>query len=261
MQFDWNRYTCETGVTYACELAQLRLWLQRIPQGWQTAFRHEVPHGFAPLRTSIPAPSHVERRRFVTPPDAKAVRLVPVLPDRSVVSRPEERIEIAPRHKGLFFVTVPVWLRVQTETPRPIALGDYPTALLSKTWFGHPAEDGEIGYALTTRARQEIASLTDVEGRAICPVLIENHTHEAMVFAQFLLSVRHMSVYQTADGKLWTNECRMGYTGSLFPASITFGRTAPEQAKGAKLLSEPREAPSSGLTARVIADAIFKQPF
>lgn len=261
MQFDWNQYACEVGVTYACAMAQLKLWLQRIPQGWQTAFRHEAQNEFASLRACGPEPSRVEWQRFVTPPDAAAVRLVPVLPDRSVVSRPEGRIEIAPRHKGLFFVTIPVWVRVQAETPRRIELGDYPTALLSKTWFGHPSEEGEIGYALTTRARQETADLTDVEGRAICPVLIENHTHEALVFAQLLLSVRHMSVYQTADGKLWTNECRLGYTGSIFPASVTFGRMAPEQARGAKLISEPRVAPSAGLTARVIADAIFKQPF
>ena len=261
MQFDWNQYACEVGVTYACAMAQLRLWLQRIPQGWQTAFRHEAQNEFASLRACGPEPSRVEWQRFVTPPDAAAVRLVPVLPDRSVVSRPEGRIEIAPRHKGLFFVTIPVWVRVQAETPRRIDLGDYPTALLSKTWFGHPSEEGEIGYALTTRARQDTAELTDVEGRAICPVLIENHTHEALVFAQLLLNVRHMSVYQTEDGKLWTNECRLGYTGSIFPASITFGRTAPEQARGATLISEPRVVPSAGLTARVIADAIFKQPF
>jgi hypothetical protein len=189
------------------------------------------------------------------------VRLVPVLPDRSVVSRPEGRIEIAPRHQGLFLVTIPVWVRVQTEAPGGVALGDYPTVLLSKTWFGLPSEEGEIGYALITRARQEMVTLTDVEGRAICPVLIENHTDEALVFAQLLLGVRHMSVYQTADGKLWTNECSLGYTGSVFPASVTFGREAPKQARGAKLLSGPRVVPSGRLTARVIANTIFKQPF
>ena len=261
MKVEWKSYACEVGVTYACAMAQLRLWLQRIPQGWQTAFRHETQSDFSSLCACGAEPGRAEWQRFVTPSDAASVRLVPVLPDRSVVSRPEGRIEIAPRHKGLFFVTIPVWVRVQAETPRRIDLGDYPTALLSKTWFGHPSEEGEIGYALTTRARQDTAALTDVEGRAICPVLIENHTNDALVFAQLLLSVRHMSVYQTADGKLWTNECRLGYTGSIFPASVTFGRMAPEQARGAKLISEPRVAPSAGLTARVIADAIFKQPF
>jgi hypothetical protein len=261
MKAVWDQYTCEIGVTYAFEMAQLRLWLQRTSQGWQTAFRHEAQEGFTPLHTCGAIPPDLEWQRFITPPDAVAVRLVPVLPDRSVMSRPEGRIEIAPRHRGLFLVTIPVWVRVQTEVPSPVSLGDYPTVLLSKTWFGHPSEDGEIGYALTTRARQEMAELTDIEGRAICPVSIENHTDDALTFAQLLLSVRHMSVYQTADGKLWTNECSLGYTGSVFPASVTFGREAPKQARGAKLLSGPRVVPSGRLMARVITNTIFKQPF
>jgi len=150
---------------------------------------------------------------------------------------------------------------VQVNHPSPVTVCEFPTRVLSKTWFGHPSEPGEIAYALTTRARQELHELTDVEGRAICPLLLENDTHEALVFAQLLLSVRHMSVYQAEDGKLWTNECRLGYTGSIFPASLTFGRTAPEQAMHSRLVSGSRETPAYGLTARVIANAIFKPQF
>jgi hypothetical protein len=161
-------------------------------------------------------------------------------------------------------VTIPVWLRLAIDMnaeQRPMTLGEFPTRILSKTWFGHPADEGVIGYALATRARQELEELTDVEGRAICPVVIDNATPEPLAFSQLLLSVRHMSVYQTGDGKLWTNECRLGYTGSIFPASLTFGHTAPVQALGSRLVSEAREAPTSGLTARAIAGAIFRQQF
>ena len=125
MKVEWKSYACEVGVTYACAMAQLRLWLQRIPQGWQTAFRHETQSDFSSLCACGAEPGRAEWQRFVTPSDAASVRLVPVLPDRSVVSRPEGRIEIAPRHKGLFFVTIPVWVRVQAETPRRIDLGDF----------------------------------------------------------------------------------------------------------------------------------------
>jgi hypothetical protein len=261
MNFLWESHACVVGRVYTCSVAQLRFWLMRNAQGWLTAYRHDPECVFEPLRECVSDPEAVEWQRFVTPSASSTVRFAPVLPDRPVVSRPEARIEIAPRHKGLFFVTIPVWLRAQTETPRPVTLCECPTRLLSKTWFGHPSEAGEIGYALATRARQDVAELTDVEGRAICPVLVENNTDEALVFAQLLLSARHMGVYRTEDGKLWTNECRLGYTGKIFPASLTFGRAAPEQAKASRLMSEPREAPSSGLTARVIADAIFKQTF
>ena len=256
----WDKHECVVGRFYTCAIAQLRLWLARNSQGWSVAALHETESVFEPFHEAA-EPEGVEWLRFVTPSETTTVQFVPVLPDRPVVSRPEARIEIAPRHKGRFFVTIPVWVRVQVDLPHHVPLCEFPTRVLSKTWFGHPSEEGEICYALTTRARQELAELTDVEGRAICPLLLENNTHEALAFAQLLLSVRHMSVYQTGDGKLWTNECRLGYTGSFLPASLTFGRTAPDQAKNSRLVSGPREAPTSGLTARVIANAIFKPPF
>ena len=261
MNFLWKSHVCAVGKVYACSAAQLRFWIMRNAQGWVTAYRHDQEMAFEPLRECASEPEAMEWQRFVTPSVSSTVCLLPVLPDRPVVSRPEARIEIAPRHKGHFFVTIPVWLRAQTETPHPVTICECPTRVLSKTWFGSPGEAGEIGYALATRARQDVAELTDVEGRAICPVVIENNTGEALVFAQLLLDARHMSVYRTEDGKLWTNECRLGYTGRQLPSSMTFGRTAPDQARSSKLVSEPREAPSSGLSARVIADAIFKQTF
>lgn len=260
----WVKQDCRERSVYACAAAQLRLWLMRTGQGWQVATRYEQESLFEPLH-EVPAISEQnEWHRFVMPPTSSVVQVAPALPDRPVMSRPEAHIEIAPKHKGLFFVTIPVWLRLEV-TPRAarraVTLCEFPTRVLSKTWFGHPAEEGAVGYALATRARQSLEELNDVEGRAICPVLVDNGTQEPLVFSQLLLSVRHMGVYQTDDGKLWTNESRLGYTGSVFPASLTFGHAAPEQASGARLVAEPREAPKSGLTARAIAGAIFRQPF
>jgi hypothetical protein len=260
----WVEQACEEGRIYTCAVAQLRLWFMRNRQGWQVASRHEAESAFVPLHEVEAAADLPEWHRFVIPSTSAVLRVVPVLPDRPVMSRPEARIEIAPLHKGLFFVTIPVWLRLEVAgqgAQPPMTLSEHPTRVLSKTWFGHPAETGEIGYALATRARQNLEALTDVEGRAICPVWVDNGTREPLVFAQLQLSVRHMGVYQTEDGKLWTNECRLGYTGSIFTAAITFGRTAPEQATGARLVSGPREVPASGLTARAIVGAIFRQPF
>ena len=260
----WGKQDCEVGRIYACAAAQLRLWFMRNSQGWQVAMRHDAEIAFEPLHESGEMAEQTEWQRFVTPSSSSVARLVPVLPDRPVVSRPEARIEIAPHHKGRFFVTIPVWIRLEVDVhagQRPMTLCEFPTRILSKTWFGHPADEGEIGYALTTRARQDLEEIKDVEGRAICPVLLDNGTNEALVFAQLLLSVSHMSVYQTEDGRLWTNECRMGYSGSIFPASLAFGHTAPEQAHGSRLISGPRVAPTTGLTARAIASALFRPQF
>lgn len=260
----WTQHECRQGQVYACAAAQLRLWLMRNPQGWLVAARHEAESRFEPLREAASAPEALEWQRFVTPSSSSRMCIRPALPDRPVMSRPEAHIEIAPKHKGLFFVTIPVWLRLELVADvahSAIALCEFPTRVLSKTWFGHPAEDGSIGYALTTRARQGLDELNDVAGRAICPVLVDNGTASPLVFSQLLLSVRHMGLYATGDGRLWTNQYRMGYKGSYCPADLTFGHAAPEQAAGARLVADPREAPTSGLAARTIAGAIFRQPF
>ena len=240
----------------------MRLWVRRSPQGWLVASRHDPESAFLPLRETDAAAESFEWHRFVTP-SACDLRLVPVLPDRPVMTKPEAHIEIAAHQKGLFFVTIPVWVRVEALGAGPrgaMTLSEHPTRVLSKTWFGHPAEDGEIGYALATRARQSLDELTDVEGRAICPALVDNATDAPLAFTQLQLRVRNMSVYGTEEGRLWTNECRLVCSGSLASAAITFGNTAPEQARGARLVSGPREAPASGLTARAVLGALFKQP-
>jgi hypothetical protein len=261
----WGQLDCRVGQVYACSVAQLRLWIMRNEQGWQIATRHELVVAFEPLHeVALDGMDVFEWSRFVTPQTASVLHLIPVLPDRPVMSRPETRIEIVPHHKGHFFVTIPVWLRVQISgagTQHALTLCEFSTRVLSRTWFGHPAEEGEIGYALATRARQSLEELNDVEGRAICPVVVENGTHEPLVFAQLQLRVRHMGIYQTADGKFWTNECRLTYSRSVSTASVSFGRAAPEQAQGARQLSGPREAAATGLTARAIVGAIFRQPY
>jgi hypothetical protein len=259
----WSTLECETGRIYACAIAQLRLWLLRSPQGWLTCARHEAAVEFEPLHAVDASAEWFEWHRCVTPSVDASARLVPALPDKPVMTRPEARIEIAPRHKGLFYVTVPVWARAEVfgaAGARPLSLCEHPTRVLSRTWFGHPAEEGEVGYALTTRARQGLENLTDVDGRAICPVLVDNGTDQPLAFSQLQLRVRHMSLYQSEDGWLWTNECRLSCTGSHAGAEITFGRSAPDQARGARLVSGPREAPASGLTARAVLGALFKQP-
>ena len=260
----WIQQACQVGQIYACALAQLRLWFMRNGQGWQVASLHDPECTFAPLHAVGAAAEGVAWNRFVTPAAAASLRLVPVLPDRPVMSRPEARIEIAPQHTAHFFVTIPVWVRLELSgegLSHPMTLCEKPTRVLSKTWFGHPAEEGEIGYALATRARQSLEELVDVEGRAICPVVVDNGTREPLAFAQLQLSARHMGVYAAEDGKLWTNECRLGYSGSAFTAELAFGREAPGQARNARLISGPREAPKSGLTARAISGALFRQPY
>lgn len=262
MIFPWVQHDCRIGQVFACSAAQLRLWFMRNGQGWQVASSHEPFSVFDPPREVESPGMSREWQRFIAPQSADVMRVVPVLPDRPVMSRPEARIQIAPHHKGYFFVTIPVWLRLQvsgTGAHHPMTLCEFPTRVLSKTWFGHPAEDGEIGYALATRARQSVDELTDVEGRAICPVIVDNEMNAPLMFAQLQLSVRHMGIYQTTDGKLWTNECRLSYARSVSTASVSFGRSAPDEVAGAQPLSEPREVPTSGITARAIAGAIFRQ--
>lgn len=259
MNFFRETYNCQRDLCYVAAVAQLRLWLMKNAQGWQSAANYVTTSDFKPLQAVTKAPEKLPWQRFIAPTDSTQVRLQPTLPDRSVMSKPEERIELAPHSKGIFFVTIPLWLRAVTE--KGMVICEYPTQVLSKTWFGHPAEEGETGYALATRARQNLDELTDVVGRVICPVIIENSTVESLVFSQLLLRVRHMGVYLAQDGNLWTNECRLGHKGGLFPSTLTFGRTAPHQAGAAQQLSKPREAPTGSLTARVFMNTFFKQPF
>lgn len=240
METLWTSHRCEPGHCLGGSVGMLRVWIVRRKLDWNVCSQPLPNAGIEPLHPVAP-PERAVWQRYVAPPDSAEVRFVPVLPDRPLIMRPATPVSILPGHTAHFFVTLPVWLRVEVTGGRRTALCELPTQTLSKSWFGDGTAEGEIGYALHTRARQTLEELTDTQGRAVCPVTLRNDSADLLPFVRLCLRTRHMAVYGAPDGRLWTNLTAVVHKGGNVPEQVTFADGPPLQANGPALLCPPRE--------------------
>ena len=86
-------------------------------------------------------------KRYLASPNL-SLSLLPALPDRAVVIRPDAPISVLPRESGTFYVSIPVWLNfIVGPANRRYGMAEIPSVILSNTWFGDPAA-GELCYSL-----------------------------------------------------------------------------------------------------------------
>jgi hypothetical protein len=138
--------------------------------------------------------------RYATASDTSTCRIVPVLPDRTVVTRPERPLTILPRTEVVLYVGSPVWVRLlQGENE---ALGDLPVSTPKEAWLGANTMEGEPCYATHTLGRLELDTKILRPHRVMTAVSIQNGTDTPFVCRQVNLPVRQLSVYASEEGRL-----------------------------------------------------------
>jgi hypothetical protein len=184
-----------------------------------------------------------------SPPEEMEV--LPVLPDRPLVLRPENPFNLLPGARARVFVRVPLWLRVRLPESGNAVVAEAPTRILSDTWWGSHGE-GRLAYWLDITARRRAGPDVFRPDRIICPLSLENEAREDLPVEKLLLRAEHLSVFR-GSGTLWSDEVRVRYRGEEEGSEIQVtGRTPPE-APEAPRLTAPRVPLTRGLTARTFA--------
>lgn len=185
-------------------------------------------------------PDELNWRRFIVSPDFTRVAVRSVLPDRPLVARPADPVSLPPGHHTTFFVSIPVWFRVEALHPggETLFLQDIPSLVLSKSWFGQP-DSGEPCYALKTRARHKLADLTDSLNRAVCFIKLVNHSAEMLQIERLCLRVPNLALYLAENGLLWCGDVRIDFSGSNNPMTVKHGKEPPAHAADPRLTSLP----------------------
>lgn len=259
METLWTRHRCEPGQCLGAAVGRLRVWMLRNKLDWSVCSQPIAQAAIEPLRPARP-PEPAAWHRYVAPADSTEVRFVPVLPDRPLIMRPAAPVTILPGHTAHLFVTLPIGLRIEVSGARQAALCELPTQALSKSWFGDGTADGEICYALHTRARQSMEELSDIQGRAVCPVTLRNESAELLPFARLCLRTRHMAVYGTPDGRLWINLTTVVHKGGATPDQVAFADGPPLQAHDPTLLCPPREAVTHLFSKHTLGGLLARSP-
>lgn len=186
-------------------------------------------------------PEGTEWRRIGSVADLPELRVAPAFPDRAVVVRPEVPFSVLPGERVQFYVGVPVSIRLMG--PSSLSLLQVPSLVLSNTWFGLPT-DGELAYALRTRARRDAEELDLDPLRIICPVRVKNQAKELLNFERICIRPQFLSLYEDTVHGLWANESSMIVRSDQEASRVAYARNSPTNLKNPKLWQHGEEEAS-----------------
>lgn len=251
----WKPVEVEQGVRMAARVGPLGIWLRRRDDELHIAFHHsaegEASSRAEPLAPSSETPpSGMRWARWVVGEDGRRVRLLPVMPDRPVVVRPESPVRIPSGHEALFFVSIPVWVRIVAGEGDRLVLCEEPSTILSKIWFGD-LHSGELCYSVKTRARREVSASETRAYRAVCPTRLRNASPAQLEIERLCVHVEYLRTYE-GQRQLWTNEVTVTVQGEEQTGQVRYAEEPPGIEGVGELLSEARTPLTRSLLKRGI---------
>ncbi len=247
----WTNYDMPSGKLLHWQIGPLDLWLHHLPDEWCSSTRldPERTSGDGMVEECREMPVDLEIARWlVKARDQARILLQPAMPDRPVAVRTLAPLTLLPGSSALFFISIPVWAEVYVGESTGERLVSIPTVNLSNSWFGLPT-DGEVCYALRSRARREVDGLEQNHYRAICPMTVKNEAKEPLLIQRLFLRTAPLSIY-AGDTNLWTNGCTFRYQGEGKSIPIVYQNEAPAFDHAATLLRVAREVKQTGFFTR-----------
>jgi hypothetical protein len=229
------------GVVYA-SLGPLEVWLRQLGEDWYVAYRRAEPEVQPSAPRTLQPTGDLEElpwSRWVSTRTSERMRLVPALPDRSVVVRPRYPLNVPTGESVLFYVNIPLWVRVTVGETAELTLSEIPSVVLSNTWFGEPTA-GELCYALKTKAQRDLEELSNHPYMVTCPVKVENLAPTDLEFQRICIRVEHLHVYRGLR-RLWTNQVEVQFKGEDFASQISVIKYAPKLEGTSERLCAARE--------------------
>jgi hypothetical protein len=224
----WDPFPIKPRAVVYASLGPLEVWLRRLGEDWYVAHRRADPEAQPSAPRVLPSSGKLNDlpwSRWVSSHASERMRLVPALPDRSVVVRPRYPLNVPTGESVLFYVNIPLWVRVTVGESFELALSEIPSVVLSNTWFGEPTA-GELCYALKTKAQRDLEELSNHPYMATCPVKVENLAPTGLDFQRICVRVEHLHVYRGLR-RLWTNQVEVQFKGEDFASQINIIKYAP----------------------------------
>jgi hypothetical protein len=193
-------------------------------------------YGF--MEQSDPEPDSLDWKRWIVGSEECSIRLAPMMPDRGVVVQTESPVKVPTGKEAVFFVSIPIWIKISTNGSQSCDLCEVPSIIRSNTWFGD-ALSGELCYSLISRARRQVEDADHPLHKAVCPVKILNESRHMLDVDRFCVHVEHLSVYRGAC-LLWTNEVAIHFQGEDQTSRVVYSPRKPDPESEVELLALPR---------------------
>lgn len=251
----WDELKLQDGQAYFWKLAEVRLDIlkdkNKLHYALSAVEKEETPvwHGFEKTEYN----ADLNWKRCIINEKDNLVRILPSMPTRPIVVRPETQLTILPGCNARFFVSIPIWYTFIVGNNQ--AAWEIPSVQLSNTWFGDPFS-GLFCFALRSNAKTEYILDKLRKNIATCSILIENNSTDNFEFSRLCIHTEYLNIYQSKN-TLWTNEIKVILEGEDQRSNFEITETAPKLEKNMKLLQTRREEPSKHLTKKMLSDFKF----
>lgn len=247
----WGPLDVKPDSCLSIHLEPLTVYVQRSGDEWHFTHSYDSSDALAEKDAEIietTPPPDQDWLRLVSARD-ESLELMPALPDRPLVIRPESPISIFPGRFARFFVPVPVWLRfVAVQGTARTDVIDIPSRMLSNTWFGDPA-GGEICYSLDALLRRTPERLRYKSSSVTCVLVVRNSSSEKLNFERIRVHVENLSIFEHEE-ILWTNEIEVLYKGTDQVSQLEIKDKPPADLLNARKITEPRVIPDKNILRR-----------
>lgn len=239
----WEPIPLPENSLVARHIGPLTIWFQRKDgECWVTHVRN----------TSAKPPTKpgkdAEWVRWALRRGDHSIKLTPLLPDKSVVVKPEYDIHLLKKAHVRTYTRVPIWVGLDIIGESPARLTELPTQILSNTWFGS-FTNGELCYFVATSARREMPLDLIQPHHAVCIMDIRNHSESDLSVDKICLRVERLSMFGK-DGYLWADDTEIIFEGVEGAVQIRNDGNAPLEVTDAVKLAEPRQPNKRGLAER-----------
>ena len=244
----WKTYTCEENILYLWQAGPLKVWLKRSNLEWQLA--HELceeedstESQWQKIDDEEPEDVSWERWAFSKPHEE--IAFLPAMQERPLVVKTTTPTHIPSGMEAVFYVNIPMCAKVETRTSNEkTELLSVSSVTLSDTWFGNNFE-GDLCYALKTKAVRSVSDAKPQPHRALCPILIANKADEPLPLQKICIRANYLNVY-ASDNRFWTNRISVNFLGKGVPSRVHYGTAPPAELKDPTLVYQASKRYESG---------------
>jgi len=241
----WKPHAVAKGQTLELELGALKLWVHRGFQDWHLAYESDAREHerFSLSQNDDLFNPDREWTRWILNEKVEELRVQPLLPDRSIIVRPEMPMCLMPRQSVQFFIGIPIWLSLVFGARKEQAV-EVPSMALTNSWFGTFTE-GELCYALKTTAKLHQHDMLPAAHRAVFPLEIKNASAERLKFVRLCIRPQYLNMFQ-GENRLWTSKGRVSYRGEDKWSRIVYASGAPDYDQADAMVGKARDAMKRG---------------
>ena len=177
---------------YLVTLGNLNIEFILRGQEWQLAYSHQSLDNDNQVNNK-PA----NRYRLIVNSENPSLELRLRLANRPIVSRPQEKLFLAPNAKTKLFLTTALWLSVCQGTQTLLEL---PSQILSDIWFGPNTRQGELAYSNNIAVMLNPPNAASRAGKALTELTITNSSAEQLSLEKINLPIPELKLYRSQDG-------------------------------------------------------------